>query len=215
MRRRLAVLGLVVAAALAIAARDSVPDLRAISATFRGGLYTFRALAVGPVVEIQNSDGTTSIFLRTNGAISLADGGNGLTINAATQTITGNGGVSILRTVYGFGVSGVFAGLTRFFSPFGTVGIVDTVQLPIPAGTLRNLRARLNTAPGGTETLTVTVNKNGVNTAVTCTLTGAATTCTDVSNTVAFAAGDGLSFQYDNSAGSVADSLSASIEETF
>jgi hypothetical protein len=60
------------------------------------------------------------------------------------------------------------------------------------AGTVSDLKALVNTAPGNGNTWTVTVRKNGVNTAVTCTITNPNLTCTDTTHSVAFAAGDDI-----------------------
>jgi len=62
-------------------------------------------------------------------------------------------------------------------------------QLIPSSGTLKNLYIKLTTAPGGVATWTYTVRKNGVNTALTLTISGANTTGNVVSD-VAFIAGD-------------------------
>jgi hypothetical protein len=59
--------------------------------------------------------------------------------------------------------------------------------LPL-GGTVRSFSVRLSVAP--TASITFAVAKNGVDTAVRCTASGASTTCADGVNTAAFAAGD-------------------------
>jgi hypothetical protein len=67
------------------------------------------------------------------------------------------------------------------------------VQLVAPAGcTVRNLRADVTgTAVGRT----ITFRVNSVSTALTCSVTSGAPTCTDFVNTVSVAAGDRLSYE--------------------
>lgn len=61
------------------------------------------------------------------------------------------------------------------------------------SGTIDRLYVALNNTPGGAATYTFTVYKNGSPTAVTCTVTSAATTASDLSNSVTFSAGDTIS----------------------
>lgn len=69
-----------------------------------------------------------------------------------------------------------------------------TRQAIIPtAGTFSNFYVSLETAPDngvGTQSNTWTIKKNGVATAVTCTISEAAKTCSDTSNSFAVVAGD-------------------------
>lgn len=73
------------------------------------------------------------------------------------------------------------------------------------AGSARNLYCDLGTAPGGADTAVFTVRVAGSDTALTCTITGAATTCSDTSNTPAATAGQRLSVKAVSSAGTAAD----------
>lgn len=61
------------------------------------------------------------------------------------------------------------------------------------AGTVKGAYARVGTAPGGTDTVTLTLRKNAADTANVITITGVGTTGNDTTNTVAVAAGDRLS----------------------
>ena len=63
----------------------------------------------------------------------------------------------------------------------------------------------LVTAPGVGASATVTLRKNGVNTALTCTISGTATSCSDTTNSVTYADGDVLAVIY-NEAGGPANS---------
>ncbi len=61
--------------------------------------------------------------------------------------------------------------------------------MPI-AGTVGNFTVFLETAPSTGSSWTLTLRKNGVDTAVTCTVSGTGQTCSDATHTVTFAAGD-------------------------
>jgi len=68
-------------------------------------------------------------------------------------------------------------------------------QLAMPAaGTVQELHATLDQAPGG-GSITFTLRKNGANTPVTCTISGTATSYADSVNAVGFATGDLISVQ--------------------
>jgi len=60
-------------------------------------------------------------------------------------------------------------------------------------GKLSNLYVALSVAPGGVVSRTFTVRKNGVATALAVTITGAATTGSDTTDVIAYAAGDLIS----------------------
>jgi hypothetical protein len=76
------------------------------------------------------------------------------------------------------------------------------------AGTLSQFRIRLAAAAGGNGTSYLfTVRKNGAATSVTCTATAAATSCSDTTNSVTFAAGDLLSIEADPSTSQPTDNL--------
>jgi hypothetical protein len=58
-------------------------------------------------------------------------------------------------------------------------------------GTLSQLRVRLSAAAGAAgSSYTFNVRKTGVNTGVTCTISAAATSCSDTTNSASFSAGD-------------------------
>jgi len=78
----------------------------------------------------------------------------------------------------------------------------DTIEamvwVPVSAGTVGNLRVLLQTPPGGADSYVFRVRKAVgtsaiANTSVTCTISAGGTTCSDLTNAVAFAAGDRLS----------------------
>lgn len=84
---------------------------------------------------------------------------------------------------------------------------------------VRNLRVNAVTAPGGSDTVAVTINKSSDNgatwatTTVTCTLTGAAKTASDLTHSLSLAAGDLLEVAFVSSAGTAAG-LTATFDVT-
>lgn len=87
------------------------------------------------------------------------------------------------------------AGTTYFAAPGGFTAVAaPEPKFPVPhACTVKNLYIRVGTAPGGSDTLIVTVRKNSSDQTLTVTLTGAATTGNDTTHTFSMAAGDILS----------------------
>jgi hypothetical protein len=69
-------------------------------------------------------------------------------------------------------------------------------DIPVAAGTASRLILRIGTALSGSQTATLTLRKNGADTAVTCTVPNNGTSCTDYVNSVSFADGDILSIKY-------------------
>ena len=70
------------------------------------------------------------------------------------------------------------------------------VRLPIPAdGTIANFYVTLSGAPGTGKSWTFVVQNGATDTDVTCTIQGSATSCTDVTNSATFLAGDQLSIR--------------------
>ena len=78
------------------------------------------------------------------------------------------------------------------YGSFLVSGTESTVEIPVPVGgTLSNLEVFVATAPGTGASWTLTVDKNGSATVLTCSVAGAATNCRD-SSLVAVAVGDAL-----------------------
>jgi hypothetical protein len=63
-------------------------------------------------------------------------------------------------------------------------------QIALSAGVVGNLAAKISAAPGISNSWIITVRKNGVSTASTCTISGSSTSCTDSVHTVTYADGD-------------------------
>jgi hypothetical protein len=76
------------------------------------------------------------------------------------------------------------------------VGNEDSTNLPVSSGTARKLIVRFSPPLGGGECVTLTGRKNGVDTALTCTVSAGETGCFDATHQVAFADQDLLSIRY-------------------
>lgn len=103
----------------------------------------------------------------------------------------------LLTSGYGAGV--LSTTVTNYLSivgspTFSTTENISSFVLPV-AGLIDHMYMQSNVAPGGSASYTFTVEKNGADAAVTCTVSAAATTCNDLSNSVAFAAGDTVSIK--------------------
>ena len=89
------------------------------------------------------------------------------------------------------------SGTTKFLIPWGgdTTNEVEA-SIAVPSGTARKLVVSLSVAPGAGRSVTITVRKNEVNTALSCTVAEANLTCIDMNNSVTFGDGDRLSILY-------------------
>ncbi len=100
----------------------------------------------------------------------------------------------------GSAIGGNYAntGTNNFLIPWGstTNATEANANVPLPSGKASKLVVSLTVAPGAGQSATVTIRKNGVNTALTCTVSGTATTCSDLVNSVTFSNGDLLSVLY-------------------
>ena len=79
-----------------------------------------------------------------------------------------------------------------FSAELGTTEISVQQSMPV-AGTVMHFYASVQTPPPGIAAWIFTVRKNGADTAVSCTITGAQLSCSDNVNTASFAAGDLIS----------------------
>jgi len=72
----------------------------------------------------------------------------------------------------------------------GQSGETSTPMIvPIP-GTAKNMRCSINTALGSGKSWAIALRKNAISSALTCTIADTATTCSDLTDTVTFVAGD-------------------------
>ncbi len=95
---------------------------------------------------------------------------------------------------------------SRFVPLFDSLSATTeaTAQQNVPvAGTMSNLRVRLDGAPGfpgSGKSYAITVRKNGADTLLACAILNAATTCSDDSDTITFSADDLISVRVTPSA---------------
>lgn len=100
-------------------------------------------------------------------------------------------------------ISSLGGGGTGYANPYGAYGAViggATLKESVVAPkimSLAKLYVEVDVVPGGGSTVVVTVLKNGVASALTCTVGAASTTASDTTHTVAIAAGDKISIQVD------------------
>jgi hypothetical protein len=124
-------------------------------------------------------------------SVSSTGGGGSAPAVAATWSLNFETGVTVLVGGSG-GASLLGPNATYFLGPGNGFSLTEVnVQVSVVAGTVNNLRVLLdsNVVAGS---YTATVMKNGVATSVTCQILVAASSCTDLTNSVAFAAGDKL-----------------------
>jgi hypothetical protein len=106
-----------------------------------------------------------------------------------------------------------------FAAPMGTSvtsateDLVETLA-PARAFSARNLAVQMASAPGGGNSATVTLRANGADTSLSCTIAGAATSCTNVADSPSIAAGATLSLEVTSSLGVLTTSLLVGFETT-
>jgi hypothetical protein len=132
-------------------------------------------------------------------------------VTAGSSDIDGSGVSAKSLLVFGSGAAD--AGATDYMVPgSGTAGATE-LKVPVPrAGTLRNLFVKGVTAPGAMHSDVFTVRVNGMDTGLTCTVSGTATTANDSLDSVSVAAGDQVSLKIVQGASSAGADYQASIE---
>lgn len=131
---------------------------------------------------------------------------------ASTQVVSGSMGAptSGTGTKYNIYFSGQASGV-----PVATADTISTVATLMPiAGTFSNLRANYDYVPGGSNTVAITMRKNSVDQSVTCTITAAVTTCSDLSNSFAVVQGDKITMKIVYSASAPLYRLSYTLDFT-
>ncbi len=95
--------------------------------------------------------------------------------------------------VFTTGASTVAGGTTAFIGPATVNATESNVFCQVGfAGTIRNMYAQASAAPGGSETIALTVRKNAFDTALTCTISAALATATDLTHSFTVIATDVL-----------------------
>jgi hypothetical protein len=133
---------------------------------------------------------------------------------AGAQGPAGTSTVALLSArVTGYtGLSTVsFGSVTGTSNAGATEDPVETLS-PAAAFSARNLAVQVTTAPGAGQTVTVTVRDAGADTPLGCTITGTATSCTDVADSPVIAGGSTLSLRISSTLTAAATSLLAGFE---
>jgi len=117
------------------------------------------------------------------------------------MVITAEGKVHFSLLIFASGPTAVNPNLTRWLmnGSFATPEAICQYSLCC-AGYLRAIRGKSRVAPGAGEDYTYTIRLNGVNTALTTLIEGAAATENQADDRIAFAQGDELSIQLETSA---------------
>lgn len=122
----------------------------------------------------------------------------------------------VTRNMFGgnSGPTQITAGQSLFFTNGFTSGAAAQPSVTVPlAGTFKNfLIAPLNAAPGSAQTFTATLYVGGSSTAITCTISGSATSCTDITHTVSAVTGSFYSIAVVSSAGAATTGFTWGIE---
>lgn len=154
----------------------------------------------------------------TGGGALTADRTLGLNVSAPLAVGGGSlilspGGVVHAHVTGGSGPP-IGAGTSYLLAP-GANSVALEVPLAIAtrAGNLGRLYCIASTAPGGADTVVFNARIAGADSTLTCTITGAGTSCSDTTNTPAVTAGQKLAIKAVSS-GSLVAGISCSFEET-
>lgn len=144
---------------------------------------------------VLSRSGNTNGYVNFTGALTgtsspCLDGSGNLTITGCTSSGGGGGLVtfSALSVVLSGGTGAVYVPLGGGGLGSGTEADVQAKIQPI--GTFSNMCVVLSAAPGGADSITVTLRKAAVDQAITVTLTGATKVLCDTTHTFTNAAGD-------------------------
>lgn len=144
--------------------------------------------------------GSTGTYKTSTGAVTIGPGAvtisGALTVPAATLNYAT---VSV-------GTVGALGAATDYLLP--GFAAAQTTELQVyaatRAATVRSLYCNLVTAPGGSDTVAVTVRKNASDQTLTCTISAAGVACNDITHSFAVIAADGVSVKAVSSAGTAA-----------
>lgn len=109
--------------------------------------------------------------------------------------------------IMGAGSNAPAANATRWTFPIGSEQAFSSAEAQVQQvvsepGTARAFQIESDTAPGTGKSLVYTLRKNAIDTALTCTISNTATSCSDTTNTADIVAGDLLTIQATDTGGS-------------
>ena len=162
------------------------------------------ALAASPLYTCTTSAGNITGCIAMSSALPTT---GTVTVNGAA-TFSGfcSGTVGSNATNYVFGLGGAAIACSS------NTSAVSAAVMPT-SGTLENFVVYAGTAPGGSLTDVLTVNKNGAATSITCSLVHTTATCSDTSHTASVAAGDLITVSDATATSGAAANLSVSFEK--
>jgi hypothetical protein len=104
------------------------------------------------------------------------------------------------------------SGATDYFVTYMNIAEVNGQAIGAVPGTFKNLYININVAPSGSQTDIFTLRVNGADTAVTCTITGTATSCNDTTHTATITAGQNWSIKVVGSGSAAATLATGGVE---
>jgi collagen triple helix repeat protein len=151
-----------------------------------------------------------------------ATGDTGATGTTGATGPTGPGGPTGPTGATGAGGAGIVSGATStnvvgnatsFLGAYFDYSNGDAAEANVEVklvggGTFSSFRANVNGAPGNGKTWTLTLRKNEVDTAISCQITGTATTCADTAHSATFSAGDTIDVKVVPASGPAAKPIS-------
>jgi hypothetical protein len=154
------------------------------------------------------TSGTSILYANGAGGFSPVTIGANLTFSGGTLAATGGGGGGGGGGTFNWAQTAFNPAANTYYAPIGGGGTVNTAEIAVSgkassAFTIANLQFKPSAAPGTGNSYVVTLRKNGVSQALTCTVADAATSCQDLVNTVSVAQNDLLDWQI-TTAGTIA-----------
>lgn len=190
-----------------LAVGSGVSNWNVIGGVASNGLYPGGQQGYGILVNSGTSNNYTIEGLLCTGNITNggADSGSG-----ASKNVNSPGCPGLTTTLSTFSLrqilplsqvpSLIAANTTTYFNTATNVGEAQIWGIAPIAGHLKNLYISSSAAPGASQSYTFTLRINTNGQTLTCSISGAATTCNDTSHSVAIAAGQTYDFQVVTSA---------------
>ena len=183
---------------------SSVGDVSDVGAVVNTLHIGFNASTFGANLFQGNGSPEGVVTARTGSQYQRLDGGQATTLYYKESGAAATGWVAVGGSPVVFGADDLSTVATAlFFAPgYVLIALVTEVKFAVTRpGTIRNLRVQVATAGTGAATVTYTVRKNGVDTALTCTLANTASGgASDLVHSFTVVAGDQISISIVKSA---------------